>query len=471
MTLSCVVLAAGLGTRMNSKLPKVLHKVCGIPMIRAVINTAEKLRPDRIVVVVGRQGELIKASLDHEGVVFALQREPKGTGHALRCARPLLGGTGDVIIVLNGDTPLLRSGTIKRFLNLHKRNGTAISVLSFRAQNPDSYGRIVRDGSGRILSIIEERDADAVQRKIDEVNSGVYALNYEALDVLDAIKINKGKGEYYLTDIVAAASRNGLRTAAYCIGSEEDFMGVNTRGELYKASGLMRKRIVEEWMHKGVIFLDTESVFIHPDVSIGKETTIYPNVYLEGRTTVGRDSLIYPNVRLRDSSIGNGVVIWDSTIIEGSRIKDRASVGPFARIRPGSEIGVEARIGNFVELKKAAIGKGSKASHLSYIGDATLGRDVNVGAGTITCNYDGTKKHKTEIGDNVFIGSDTQLIAPVHVGKGAYIGAGSTITRDVPAMSLAMSRVKQWNIEGWARKRQSKAKNKKLKFKGEKEKR
>jgi bifunctional UDP-N-acetylglucosamine pyrophosphorylase/glucosamine-1-phosphate N-acetyltransferase len=471
MTLSCVVLAAGLGTRMNSKLPKVLHKVCGIPMLQAVLNTAKELRPHRIVIVVGKQGELIRTSVEDKGAVFTSQREAKGTGHALKCARPALKDDEGVVVVVNGDTPLLRAATIKKFLNLHQKNGNAISVLSFRAENPGTYGRIVRDSSGRILSIVEEKDAGQALKKIDEVNSGVYAINHGSLDILDAIKIHRAKGEYYLTDIVAAASVRGLRTAAYCIGSEEEFMGVNTRAELYRASRLMKTQIIDKWIDRGVTFLDTDSVFIHPDVSIGKETTIYPNVYLEGRTTIGRDSVIYPNVRIQNSEVGNGVVIKDSTVIEDSRIRDKACIGPFARLRPGSEIGVQAKIGNFVELKKAVIGKGSKAPHLSYIGDATVGRGVNVGAGTITCNYDGAKKHKTEIQDDVFIGSDTQLVAPVRIGKGAYIGAGSTITRDVPAMSLALSRTRQRNIEGWARKRQLKIKSEKLKVKGGKEKR
>ncbi len=466
MNLACVILAAGLGKRMNSKIPKVLHKVCGIPMLQAVLNTAKELGPRQIVIVIGKQGELIKAEIKNKGAIFALQREAKGTGHALRHAIPLFERPKDVVVVLNGDTPLLRAGTIKKFLNLHRKNKNAISVLSFRAKNPATYGRIVRGGSGSGLSIIEEKDAGAPQKKINEVNSGVYAINHDALVLLDEIKINRAKGEYYLTDIVAAASKKGLRTAAYCIGTEEEFMGVNTRGELSRASRAMKRRIVDKWIDKGVIFLDIDSVFIHPDVSIGKETMIYPNVYLEGHTAIGKDSIIYPNVRILNSDIGNGVVIKDSTVIEDSRIRDRASIGPFARIRPGSDIGVEARIGNFVEVKKSLIGERTKASHLSYIGDAIIGRDVNIGAGTITCNYDGKEKHKTVINDGVFIGSDSQLIAPVRIGKGAYVGAGSTITKDVPSLSLAVSRITQTNIEGWAKKRRTKARSEKFEVKG-----
>jgi bifunctional UDP-N-acetylglucosamine pyrophosphorylase/glucosamine-1-phosphate N-acetyltransferase len=461
MNLSCVILAAGHGTRMKSTLPKVLHTVCGIPMLQAVVSTAKKLKPDRIVIVAGKDGNPIKEALKDEDLVFALQKEARGTGHALRCARPALKNEKGIIVVLNGDSPLVRSDTIRKFLRLHRQNMNAVSVLSFSASNPDGYGRIVRDASSQVVGIVEQNDAAASQKEIREVNSGVYALQTDALFVLDEIRMNRSKGEYYLTDIVAAALRKKLRTAAYCVGAEDEFMGVNTRRELYEASRLMKKRIIDQWIDRGVLFLDTDSVFIHPDVSIGEETTLYPNVYLEGRTKIGRGSIIYPNVRIRNSEIGNGVVIMDSTVIEDSRIKDRASVGPFARLRSGSDIGSEVRIGNFVELKKSVIGKASKAAHLSYLGDAIIGKDVNIGAGTITCNYDGVKKNVTKIEDNVFIGSDTQLVAPVRIGRGAYVGAGSTITQDVPPLSLAISRTSQKTIEGWAQKRKLKAKKSK----------
>lgn len=470
MNFSCVILAAGLGTRMKSGLPKVLHKVCGIPMLQAVVNTAKKLNPDRIIVVVGKHPEAIREEIVDGDIVFALQEKPRGTGHALQCARPFLTRNRGVV-VLNGDTPLLRAGTIKRFLDLHGKKGNALSVLSFRARNPNTYGRIIRDNSGQLLSIVEQKDTDSAQKKIDEVNSGVYAIRHDALALLDSIKINRAKGEYYLTDVVAAASRKRLRIAAYCIGSEEEFMGVNTRRELCAADRLMRKQIINHWIDRGVIFLDTDSVFIHPDVSIGKETTIYPNVCLEGHTKIGRNSIIYPNVRIQNSVIGGEVMIRDSSVIEDSKIEDRASVGPFARIRPGSEIGREARIGNFVEVKKSVVGEKTKASHLSYLGDALIGEGVNIGAGTITCNYDGLNKHTTFIGDAAFIGSDTQLVAPVRIGRGAYVSAGSTITKDVPPLSLAIGRARQRNVEGWARKRQLKVNSEKLKLKGGKEKR
>lgn len=469
MKTACVILAAGLGKRMNSDLPKVLHPICGTPMLQNVLNSVKKLNPDKIVVVAGEHIAKIKESVQSSGILFALQPRARGTGNAVRCALPVIGDFKGDVLILNGDTPLVRPDTIKKFLKLHRKDGNALSVLSFRASDPSAYGRIVRDGSGRFESIVEDRDSAPRQKKIREVNSGLYAVRRDALTLVDEIKLNRAKGEYYLTDIVSAALRKKMRTSAYSIGAEEECMGVNSKEELRRASHIMRKRIIDKWTKKGVDFIDAGSVFINCDVSIGKGTVIYPNVHMEGRTKIGRNSTVYPNVRVLDSNIGSEVVIKDCTLIENSLVGDRASVGPFAHIRPGSEIGKEAKIGNFVELKKTIVGTNSKASHLSYLGDAKIGRGVNIGAGTITCNYDGERKHATSIGDGVFVGSDSQLVAPVKVGRGAYVGAGSTITLDVPAGALAIGRSRQKNIRGWARRR-SKAEimNKKKKGKDEK---
>ena len=281
MNTACVILAAGVGKRMNSNLPKVLHKVCGIPMLQSVIETARQLKGGKIVVVTGKHDHLIKKAIASRYISYALQKEPKGTGHALMCARQELRDFQGTLIVLNGDAPLLRAETIKKFLKMHLKNKNAVSVLSFQAENPDDYGRIVRDASAKVLSIVEQKDADAMQKKIREVNSGVYAINHDLLSLLDKIKINKKKGEYYLTDIVAAALENGLKTSAYCIGAEDEFMGVNTREELYRASMFMKKKLIEKWADKGVTFLDMDSVFMHAGVTIGKDSTVYPNVYLE----------------------------------------------------------------------------------------------------------------------------------------------------------------------------------------------
>lgn len=451
-----VILAAGLGTRMKSSLPKVLHKVHGRPMLLYSLDAVRSLRPRKTVVVVGKDSALVRESVGGlSDVVFAVQNEQKGTAHALLSAENELKGLTGTVLVANGDTPLLTPGTLKKFLGLHRRSRNTLSVLSFDAKDPYSYGRILRDRSGNPLRVVEERDASRSERAITEVNSGVYAMETAALPLLRAIKINRRKGEYYLTDLVETAAGRGHRVGAYCLGDEEEFLGVNSRKDLHRAHQVIRGKIIEGWLGKGVTFYDASSVFIDALVKIGPDTVIYPNVCLEGGTRIGKNCIIYPNVRIKDSTLRDGVIIKDSTLIENSTIGADAQVGPFAHLRPECRIGDSAKIGNFVELKKSSVGSGSKAMHLSYIGDSTLGRRVNIGAGTITCNYDGLKKHRTTISNGVFVGSDTQLIAPVKVGKGAYIGAGSTITRDVPAGALAIGRAQQVNVKGWARNRKA----------------
>lgn len=473
MKLACVVLAAGLGKRMYSSLPKVLHRIYGTTMLQHVLNTVCRLNPQKIIVVIGKNNkkieEMIKSDSnicrDKRLISFAYQKVAKGTADALLSALPFMKSFKGTVIVLNGDTPLISDRTLKRIISLHKRKKDCISLLSFQASEPRSYGRIIRDRTGNVISVIEDCDATASQKKIKEVNSGVYVMKTEVLPLLREIEINESKGEYYLTDIIHIARRKGVKTSAYCIGSEEECIGVNTREELEKAGRFMKERIINTWIHKGVNFIDTASVFITPEIEIGKGTTVYPNVHLEGSTKIGKQCMLYPNVRIHNSMIGDGSIIKDCTLIEGSVVKKRATIGPFAHLRPGTEIGTDTRIGNFVEVKKSVVGSGTKAAHLTYLGDAWIGKDVNIGAGTITCNYDGFKKHVTVIKDNVFVGSDSQLIAPVKVGEGAYIGAGSTITMDVPSKALALSRAEQKHIKGWALKRKSKEKRSKGKKK------
>lgn len=466
MKLACVILAAGLGKRMNSSLPKVMHKIYDKPMIQYVLDSVSKLRPERTVVVVGEHLEELMGSIRGSAVSFALQREAKGTGDALSKAKAALKDFDGTVLVLNGDTPLVTPETLKRFLRLHHKQRNTVSLISFIADDPKAYGRILRDSSGRISSIVEDRDATEGQKNIKEVNSGVYAIEQAALSLLKDIPLNPSKGEYYLTEVISIAKNRGYKVNSYCIGSENELMGVNTKSELLKAQLAMRKRIVNGWIEKGITFIDSDSAFVYPDVRIGGDTIIYPNVYLEGKTRVGKGCVIYPNVHIIDSEIGDGVFIKDSTVIEGAIVRSKAVIGPFAHLRHGCDIGSESKIGNFVEVKKSVIGQGTKASHLSYIGDALIGKGVNIGAGTITCNYDGKEKRRTTIDDNVFIGSDTQLVAPVRIGKGAYVGAGSTITKDVPPMSLALSRTEQKHIEGWAIKK-LKVGSEKLKVKKE----
>ncbi|MBF0505709.1 MAG: bifunctional UDP-N-acetylglucosamine diphosphorylase/glucosamine-1-phosphate N-acetyltransferase GlmU [Nitrospirae bacterium] len=453
MNLAAVVLSAGLGTRMKSALPKVLHPLSGKPMVRYVVEALSALKPEKIIAVVGMNGEGIRHALRDCPVSFAVQREPEGTGDALKTAVKKLRGFTGTLLVVSGDTPLVKASTLQEFLKLHRKNRKDLSLISFIAGGAHSYGRIIREGN-KLGAIIEHKHASEEQKKISEVNSGIYAIESPLLKLLNKITINKSQGEYYLTDIVGIAVSKGYRAGAFLLGNEDELTGINTRQDLYRASQYLRDRVVAGFMEKGVTFIDKASAFIHPEAVIGPETVIYPNVHIEGKTLIGSGCVVYPNSRIIDCKIGNNVIIKDSTLIESSVINEGASVGPFAHVRPGSVIGAHARIGNFVELKKSLIGSGSKASHLSYLGDAEIGEQVNIGAGTITCNYDGKFKHKTFIEDNVFIGSDTQLVAPVKIGKGSYVGAGSTITRDVPPLSLAVSRTPQKNIEKWAVKRQ-----------------
>jgi bifunctional UDP-N-acetylglucosamine pyrophosphorylase/glucosamine-1-phosphate N-acetyltransferase len=462
--IAVVILAAGEGKRMKSPMPKVLHKIFNKPMLQYVIASALKLKPSRIIVVAGKHLKQIKDSINAENISFALQQKPKGTGDALSKALPFLKGFSGVVLVLNGDVPLMRAESLSGFLKAHTKDKNDISLMSFSVSNPFSYGRIIRDTSGCLKSIVEEKDASPVEKKISEVNSGVYAIGSQAFKLISKIPLNKLKGEYYLTDIVGMAINSRLKVKAYHSVEEDEMAGVNTIAELMRAQRLLQKRIAYEWMGKSVTFYDPDSVFIYPDVMIGKGSIIYSNVYIEGRTKIGKDCIIYPGVRIINSTIGNGVTIKDSTIIDRSVVGREAVLGPFAHIRPESKIGSKAKIGNFVEVKKSVIGDRTKASHLSYLGDAFIGKNVNIGAGAITCNYDGREKHSTRINDNVFIGSDSQFVAPVEIGKGAYIGAGSTITKNVPPMSLSVSRVRQINIENWAAKRnlrsEKKARNK-----------
>ena len=451
MNLTVVILAAGMGKRMNSDIPKVLHEALGRPMLQHTIDAVRKLRPAKLVVVVGNGAEKVKERVNDGRISFVLQKELLGTGDALSAARKeLKQGT---VLVINGDCPLITVKTLKNLMARHRRGKNALSFLSFTDESMSGYGRILRDENGRVFGIVEDKHATPEQkRRSKELNGGVYAIETNILDLLDRIKKNSNSGEYYLTDIISIVAASGKRLEAYDCPAEE-IRGVNNRKELFEISDILRMRVISLWMQKGVTFMDPRTSMVHASVSIGRDTVIYPNTYLEGGTVIGRNCTVYQGVRIRDSRVGDGAVVKDNPLVEQSRIGDGASVGPFAHLRPGSMIGRNAKIGNFVEIKKSVIGEGSKASHLSYLGDADIGSNVNIGAGTITCNYDGKNKSRTRIGSGVFVGSDSQLVAPVTIGKGAYVAAGATITRDVPAGSLAISRAEQKNITGWAGKR------------------
>jgi bifunctional UDP-N-acetylglucosamine pyrophosphorylase/glucosamine-1-phosphate N-acetyltransferase len=451
MNLSVIVLAAGLGTRMRSEVPKVLHPLCGKPVLHYVLEALSPLKPEEIIVVVNKSHKELKDYLG-ERVKIAIQDKALGTGHALKAGLKELKDSGTVLVI-NGDTPLIKAETLKTFIKLHSKDRNSLSLLSFFPSDPSAYGRIIRNGNGKVIAIKEKTDLTPEELNIREVNSGIYLMEPHVLSLVNLIKKNPLKGEYYLTDIVSITIKKGLKVDAYCLGDETEFMGINTRKELSTASAIMRKRINENLMLQGVTMIDPENTYIESDVKVGMDTTIYPGVFIEGKTTIGKNCIIHSNVRIVNSVIGDGVTIKDSSVIEDSVIKDNVTIGPFAHLRPGSVISENVKIGNFVEIKKSIIGEGTKAMHLSYIGDAEVGRNVNIGAGTITCNYDGFKKHKTIIEDNVFIGSDTQLVAPVKVSKGAYIGAGSTITKDVPPECLAITRTPQRHIPDWVKKR------------------
>jgi bifunctional UDP-N-acetylglucosamine pyrophosphorylase/glucosamine-1-phosphate N-acetyltransferase len=450
-----IVLAAGLGTRMRSGIPKVLHNIFDRPMLSYVLDAAGGIKPSRVVIVVNKAMGNIKKALNLPPLFStAIQKSQDGTAHAFKSALPSMKSFRGTMVIMNGDTPLITSATLRKFINRHKKAQNSVSVLSFNATDPTGYGRIVRGvGKGKAEGIVEERDARGDQKLICEVNSGVYAIETPALDLLGRIKRNAGKKEFYLTDIVGLAIRGGHRAGVYPIGTEDEFVGVNSRDDLCLAHEILRSRAVEALLKKGVSFIDSFSSHISPDARIGRDTLIYPGVFIHGNTVIGKGCTIFPNSRIVGSTLKDGAVIKDSTLVEDSIVGRGAEVGPMAHLRPGSIIGDGARIGNFVEVKKSTIGKETKAMHLSYIGDATVGGRANIGAGTITCNYDGKSKHPTTIGSHVFIGSDTQLVAPVTIGDGAYVGAGSTITRDVEPDSLAVSRTKQKNYPRYKGKR------------------
>jgi len=451
MNISVVILAAGLGKRMKSVAPKVLHEVLGVPMLQHVLDAVSPLKAQKTIVVVGNKAEQVKKKFQDRNLTFVLQKKLLGTGDALTAAcREIKGGT---VLVLNGDGPLITTKTLRTLLSRHKRSRNILSFLAFVDDSMTGYGRVIRDNHGCVTGIVEDKHASPVEKeKNKELNGGVYAIESRGLDYLKKVKRNRSSGEYYLTDLAAIMAKAGSKVNAYACPPEE-IRGVNDRAQLYEVTDILRKRIIAQWMAKGVTFLDPQSTVVHSSVTIGGDSVIYPNTYFEGQTSIGANCIIYPGVRIIDSRIKKNVMVKDSSLIEDSIVGEGASVGPFAHLRPQSKIGKKAKIGNFVEIKKSDIGDGTKASHLSYLGDAVIGNDVNIGAGTITCNYDGKNKFKTIIRSGVFIGSDSQLVAPVEIGRGAYVAAGATVTDNVPPGSLAISRQKQVSIKDWARKK------------------
>ncbi len=440
---------------MKSGLSKVLHEANGKPLAWYPVQRALELRCDPVVVVVGHQGDEVRARLEElfpgAPLKFAVQTEQKGTGHAVLSARRALAGHDGRVLILYGDVPLLKNETLRTLTKAGARN--PVAFLSMRPADPTGYGRVVRDGRGKVTAIVEHKDATPEQRAIGECNAGLYDCDASFLwKALKNVGTANAQGEYYLTDLVAAAAAAGTPAAAVEAPVEE-VSGVNDRVELAEAARVLRKRLAEGWMRAGVSIQDPASTYIDEEVQIAADVTIEPNVRLVGATRIGSGSRIGFGSVLESSTVGENVTVKPYSVFESAVVGDRAQIGPFARLRPGTELAEDVHIGNFVETKKTKMGKGSKANHLAYVGDATVGSKCNIGAGTITCNYDGVNKLPTVLGDNVFIGSDTQLVAPVTVGDGAYVAAGSTVVRDVPAGALALSRAEQVNKEGWVARR------------------
>lgn len=457
--LHVVILAAGKSTRMKSARPKVLHDLAGRMLIEHVLHTARALTATSTTLVVGHAADDVKAALaGWPNLRFAVQSPQLGTGHALLQTEDALVDKKGTVLLLYGDVPLLSSGTLQRLLENHRATGAAATVLTTELPDPQGYGRIVRDASNHIARIVEERDASAEQRAIREINSGIYALNLSNLfATLHRLATDNAQGEYYLTDLVALYHQEGRTVEGLCVETSDELRGVNSRVELANMARMIRERRNRAVMLSGVTLEDPATSYIDEGVTIGIDTTIGPGVRLQGKTSIGTRCIIQAGCRLTNVAIGDDVTILDHCVLTDSTVGNCAKLGPFAHLRPESVVGPAAHVGNFVELKKTTLGEGSKANHLAYLGDAVIGNGVNVGAGTITCNYDGSRKHRTVIDDGAFIGSNSALVAPVTIGAGAYVGAGSTITQDVPAGALGVARGHQHNKADWAASRKAHA--------------
>ncbi len=469
--LGVIIMAAGLGKRMKSALAKVLHPVAGRPMVLYVLDIACGLAEQGVAVVVGHQGADVRKVVEAIGgcVAVAEQTKQLGTGHAVLQARPLFGDAAHRrptrYLILNGDTPLLTEATVRELLAMHDAQGAAVTLLTAVLDDASGYGRVIRQrreewlqgaADNRVQSIVEDKDASPAERHVREINVGTYVVDGEFLfPALDKLDPRNAQGEYYLTDIVQMAVQQGRTVSALRVRDIDEGLGINSRVQLAEAEQVIRRRIRTHWLEAGVTMRDPASTWIDADVTIERDTVLYPGVTLEGRTVIGEGTIVHTGTRITDCVIGQRVEILDHCIFRESQVDDDSHLGPFVHLRPGVLVRRKGKVGNFVEMKKTELGEGSKANHLSYLGDATIGSGVNIGAGTITCNYDGYKKFHTAVGDGVFIGSDVQLVAPVTIGQGSVIAAGTTITQDVPADALVISRVPQVTREGWAARRRA----------------
>src|SRR5690554_1103664 len=448
--LKILILATGKGKRMKSKLPKVLHHVCGVPMVQYVLWEAEKLCAQKPLVVVGYKGEEVTAALG-EQVEYVRQEEQLGTGHAVKVVSHSLQGFNGDLLVLYGDTPFISAATLDKLAAAHREKKAAATLLSVEVADPAGYGRIVRDGDNRVAGIVEESEASAAEKLITEVNTGIYCFRFSDLtEIIPDIQANNAQGEYYFIDVVSLLRRKGRVVEVVKSDDPSEILGPNDRKALAETERVMRGKIINRWLEEGVTFIDTAAAYVDPLVKLSSDTTVFPGTVLYGKTSVGGNCRLGPYTQITESEIGSGCRILFS-VVNQARISDNVEVGPYANIRPGTVVESRARVGDFVELKNSRIGLGSKVPHLSYIGDCRIGTGVNIGAGTITCNYDGGAKHQTVIKDGAFIGSNTSLVAPVTVGENSLTGAGSTITKDVPDRALGIARARQVTKDNWTR--------------------
>ena len=464
-SVSAIIMAAGQGTRMKSAVPKVLHAVAGKPMVWYMAALARQVADSAVAIVVGHGADQVRAYLEQEDNSLAQfsiveQTQQIGTGHAVQQARSVVlnnkQGVPDRCLILNGDTPLLTEDTVRALLEYHQSTEATVTILTAVLDDPHGYGRVIRGGAGQVLKIVEDRDASTSEKLVQEVNVGTYVVNTDFLfQSLDNLKPQNVQGEYYLTDILSMAVSQGLRVSALVTKDVNETIGINNREHLAFAEQEMRKRVCRRWMLEGVTLIDPNRTNIDHDVVIGRDSLLYPDVRLEGKTVLGQSCVVRSHTRISNSILGDRVQVQDCCVFNEVVVEHEATVGPFAHLRPGTKIGKRAKVGNFVELKQTALGEKSKANHLTYLGDTVVGKEVNIGAGTITCNYDGYRKEKTVIEDHVFIGSDTQLIAPITIGRGAMIAAGTTVTQDVPPEALGISRPSQIIKEGAAKRKRA----------------
>ena len=461
MSLAVIILAAGKGVRMNSEFPKVLHPILKKPMLHYVLDTARAMEPERIVLVLGHDSELVEESVSDYPLETVIQEPQLGTGHAVSCCEDVFRGFSGDILILSGDVPATGVSALREFADSHAKNGADVSFVSTLVEDPSGYGRVLRNAKGEVLRIVEDKDATADEKKEKEINAGIYCVNSSFLwESLGGLDRENSQGEYYLPGIVNLCVSRKRSLLAFTLANPKEVSGVNSREQLGETEKTIKLAINRQHMENGVTIVDTETTYISDSVSIGKDTTVYPNTYIYGETRIGDGCRVGPSVYIEDSRIGDNVEIKFSSYLAGCEVENGVVMGPFCHLRPEARIKSGAKIGNFVEIKKSNIGVGSKVPHLSYVGDADIGDGVNIGAGTITCNYDGVNKHRTVVEDGAFIGSDTMLVAPIKVGKGATTAAGSTVTKDVSPGALAIERAAHKEIKGWAeRKRVKKGKS------------